>query len=190
MKPAISSPSLSLFFLRLNKPSSASLPSYVKCFSPLTILMTLCRACSGTPITFLHWATPNWTEQSHKCGLERNNHLPWSAGYILPNRLAQYEGGLLGLLMFIVQQDAGVLFCKGHPCPFTPSLPCCRGLFHPSCRTLHLPMLNGMRFLSANFSSLSRLLWRAAFQHINHFSTVWYHPQTCWECTSFHHPGC
>ena len=38
----------------------------------------------------------------------------------------------------------------------------CLGLFLPRCRTLHFPLLNFMRLLSAHFSSLSRSLWMAA----------------------------
>ena len=44
----------------------------------------------------------------------------------------------------------------------TPSLYWCMGLFLPSCRTLHLPLLNLIRFLSAQLSSLSRSRWMAA----------------------------
>ena len=36
------------------------------------------------------------------------------------------------------------------------------GLFLPMCRTLHLPLLNLIRFLSAQLSSLSRSRWMAA----------------------------
>ena len=35
------------------------------------------------------------------------------------------------------------------------------GLFLPRCRTLHLPLLNLIRFLSAQLSSLSRSRWMA-----------------------------
>lgn len=38
----------------------------------------------------------------------------------------------------------------------------CPVLFHPTCRTLHIPLLNFMRFLSSPFSSLSSSLWMAA----------------------------
>ena len=44
----------------------------------------------------------------------------------------------------------------------TPSLYWCMGLFLPRCRTLHLPLLNFIRFLSAQLSSLSRSHWMAA----------------------------
>jgi len=44
----------------------------------------------------------------------------------------------------------------------TPSLYRCMGLFVPRCRTLHLPLLNFIRFLSAQLSSLSRSRWMAA----------------------------
>ena len=43
-----------------------------------------------------------------------------------------------------------------------PSLYWCMGLFLPRCRTLHLPLLNLIRFLSAQLSSLSRCHWMAA----------------------------
>ena len=36
------------------------------------------------------------------------------------------------------------------------------GLFLPRCRNLHLPLLNFIRFLSAQLSSLSRSCWMAA----------------------------
>jgi len=44
----------------------------------------------------------------------------------------------------------------------TPSLYWCMGLFLPSCRTLHLPFLNLIRFLSAQLSNLFRSHWMAA----------------------------
>ncbi|XP_068788224.1 uncharacterized protein [Struthio camelus] len=44
----------------------------------------------------------------------------------------------------------------------TPSLYWCMGLFLPRCRTLHLPLLNFRRVLSAQLSSLSRSLGMAA----------------------------
>jgi len=43
-----------------------------------------------------------------------------------------------------------------------PSIYWCMGLSLPRCRTLHFPLLNCMRFLSAHFSSLLRSLWLAA----------------------------
>ena len=43
-----------------------------------------------------------------------------------------------------------------------PSLYWCMGLFFPRCRTLHLPLLNLIRFLSAQLSSLSSSHWMAA----------------------------
>ena len=44
----------------------------------------------------------------------------------------------------------------------TPSLYWCMGLFLPTCRTLHLPLLNLIRFQSAELSSLSRSRWTTA----------------------------
>ena len=44
----------------------------------------------------------------------------------------------------------------------TPSLYWCMGLFLPRCRTLYLPLLNFIRFLCAQLSSLSRSRWMAA----------------------------
>ena len=44
----------------------------------------------------------------------------------------------------------------------TPSLYWCMALFLPRCRTLHLPLLNLIRFLFAQLSSLSRSHWTAA----------------------------
>ena len=44
----------------------------------------------------------------------------------------------------------------------SPSLYWCVGLFLPRCRTLLLPLLNSIRFLSAQLSSLSRSRWMAA----------------------------
>ena len=43
-----------------------------------------------------------------------------------------------------------------------PSLYWCMRLFLPRCRTLHLPFLNFIRFLSAQLSSVSRCRWMAA----------------------------
>ena len=44
----------------------------------------------------------------------------------------------------------------------TPSLYWCMGLFLPRCRTLNFPLLNLIRFLSAQLSSLSRSRSKAA----------------------------
>ena len=43
-----------------------------------------------------------------------------------------------------------------------PSLYWCMGLFLPRCRTLHLLLLNFIRFVSAQLSGLSRSRWMAA----------------------------
>lgn len=43
-----------------------------------------------------------------------------------------------------------------------PSLSHCVGLCQPSCRALHLPLLNFMRSPRAHFSSLTRSVWVAA----------------------------
>ena len=43
-----------------------------------------------------------------------------------------------------------------------PSLYWCMGLFLPRCRTLHLPLLNFIRFLCAQLSSLYRSHWMPA----------------------------
>ena len=53
-----------------------------------------------------------------------------------------------------------------------PSLYWCMGLLLPRCRTLHLPLLNFIRFLCAQLSSLSRSRWMTAqpetFQSLPH----------------------
>lgn len=46
----------SLFFIRLNKPSSLSLSSKEQCFSPLIIYVALQQTCSNRSTRFLFWS--------------------------------------------------------------------------------------------------------------------------------------
>lgn len=53
------------------------------------------------------------------------------------------------------------------------------GLSLPRCRTLHLPLLNLLRCLSAHFSSLLRSLWHSCLIYLS-LLPVLCHLQTCW----------
>ena len=107
---------LSLFFSRLNNPSSLSLCSYDRCSRPLIIFVP-------TPLS------------------------------------AKLSGQL------------------------SPSLYWYMRLFLPMCRTLHFPLLNFSRFLSALFSSLSRSFWMVAWlSGVSSALLILCHLQTCWRC--------
>lgn len=50
-----------------------------------------------------------------------------------------------------VYQDPQVLFCRAAPQPASPRLYHCKELFHPRLKTLHLSLLNFIRFLPVHF---------------------------------------
>ena len=58
--------------------------------------------------------------------------------------------------------DLKVPFHRAAPQLPVPSPYHCKGFFLPTCRNLHTPSMNFIRFLLVHFSSLSRSLWRAA----------------------------
>ena len=105
----------------------------------------------------------------HQGSVEGEENLPRPAGHTPPNA-SQDAIGLLG--------SRGTLLAHGQPVTHqhsqvplstellssrsAPSLYWCMGLFLPRCRTLPLPWLNLIRFLSAQLSSLSRSVWMAA----------------------------
>jgi len=60
------------------------------------------------------------------------------------------------------------------------------GLLLPKSNTLHLGLLNLIRFLWTHFSSLSGSLWMTSFPSA--LSTDWCNLQICWQCTQSHHP--
>lgn len=61
-----------------------------------------------------------------------------------------------------VHQDPQILFFWALFWLVTPAMFWCLGLFLPRCRTLHLSLLNSVRFLAAHLSSLLTSLWMAA----------------------------
>ncbi|KAK4810857.1 hypothetical protein QYF61_008829 [Mycteria americana] len=89
--------------------------------------------------------------RSHQSGVEWQNHLPRPAGHASFDA-AQDTVGLLGCERTLLAHVQ--LFIHQYP-----SLYWNRGLPQPRCRTLHLALLNLMRFTQAHFSSLPRSLW-------------------------------
>lgn len=187
MKPSIISPSLSLFLLRLTSPALPGFPS-------MSSASALCRACcvicpwcpcAGEP------QNEQRSLQFHKRGWQRSNHVPWSAGYILPNALAQCEGGIIGqkgkFVFNLLSTEPWRTFLLS--LSSWPQSAWLQRVIPSQLQDFTFAYVECMRVLSANSSSLSRSLGRAALHHLNHFPTVWYHPQICWECTLFHHPG-
>lgn len=64
-------------------------------------------------------------------------------------------------------------FPQSHlPASQSPTCAVAKGFLFPRCRTSHLSMMNFIRFLSAHFSSLSRLNGTTTLQHIDYFSFV------------------
>ena len=111
--------------------------------------------------------------QYSRCGLPRaeqrgKENLLWPAGHTLLDApqdatgLLGSQGTLLAHGQPVVHQDTQVPLRRAALQQGRPSLYWCLGLFLPRGRTLHLPLLNLIRFLSAHLSSLSRSRWMAA----------------------------
>ncbi|KAK4823668.1 hypothetical protein QYF61_005639 [Mycteria americana] len=105
---------------------------------------------------------------SHKSRVEGQNHLPRPAGHTSFDA-AQDTVGFLGCertlpahVQFVIHQYPQVLLCRAALNPFIPQPVLILGVARPNCRTLHLALLNVMRFTWAYFSSLSRSLWMAS----------------------------
>ena len=135
---------LSLLFSGLNSPSfqpflvGEMLQSLHHLHGPL--LDSLQRApisCTGVPRTdtvLLHTAQDTISHVSHKATLLAHVSAP------------------------VTQDCSAKPLCSWAP----PSRYWCWGLFLPRCRTLHLSLLNFVKFLSVHFSSLLRSFWLAA----------------------------
>lgn len=96
------------------------------------------------------------------------DYFSWHASNGLPNAsrdavgLLRYEGLLLVNGHFLVHKDPKVLLSRAALQLLRPQHVLMPGVILTQYKTLHLPLLNFMRFLSAQFSSLSRSLWAAA----------------------------
>lgn len=118
----------------------------------------LCWIHSSVARSVFRWGAPNRTPLqtwSDKC---------WIEGNVLPQPAVALccKGTLQANVEFLFHQDAQVIFCKIAFQPVVTSLNWCSGLFHPGYWTMHLLLLNFMRFLSTHFFSPSRSLWIAA----------------------------
>jgi len=97
--------------------------------------------------------------------LEGEENLPRPTGHTLLNApqdaigLFGNHGTLLAHGHLVIHQDTQVPLCRAALQQVSPSLYWCMGLFLPRCRTLYLPFLNFIRFLSAQLFSLSRSCW-------------------------------
>lgn len=69
----------SLLTSRLDRPTSLSLSSWDRCFSPQMIFVNLLCTCSGRSMSFLHWEPWSWLQysrqDSHENRAEGANHL-------------------------------------------------------------------------------------------------------------------
>jgi len=115
--------------------------------------------------------TPRGSQQS---GAKGQNPLPQPAGHTAGDA-AQGMVGFLGCEHTFLGHAE--LIVSQHPKSFSPgllsfhspsSLYLCLGLPQLRCRTLHLALLNFMRFAQAHFSRLSGCLWMASLP----FSTL------------------
>ncbi|CAN0071273.1 unnamed protein product, partial [Bubo scandiacus] len=104
---------------------------------------------------------------SHESRVEGENHLPQPAGHASLDA-AQDTAGFLGCkhtlsghVELLIKQHPQVLLHRAALNPFSIQLVFVPGIAQPMCRTLHLALLNFMRFAQAHLSSLSRPLWMA-----------------------------
>ena len=96
----------------------------------------------------------------HQGRVEGEENLPGPAGHSpnAPQDLISFlgsQGMLLAHGQPVVHQDTQVPLHRAALQQVRPSLYWCMGLFLPRCRTLHLPLLYLISFLSAQLSSLS-----------------------------------
>ena len=105
----------------------------------------------------------------HHCGVEGKDPLLWPGGNSPPNSAQDtkrfFDTRAHCWLMFnmVSTRTSSSFSAKLLSSWSAPSICWCMGLFLARCRTLHFSLLNFMRFLSANFSSLQRSLWMAAW---------------------------
>jgi len=98
----------------------------------------------------------------HQGRAEGEKNLPRPTGHTPlnapqdPTGLLGNQGTLLAHGQPVIPRDTQVPLRRAALQQVRPSLYWCMGLFLPRCRTLHLPWLNFVRFLSAQLSSLSR----------------------------------
>ncbi|KAK4832076.1 hypothetical protein QYF61_020632 [Mycteria americana] len=167
-KAAMRSPQ-SLLFSRLNNPSSLSLSSQERCSISLIIFVALLWTCSNRSMSFLCRGLQSWT-QYWRWGLTRVG---------CRDRITSLD--LLATLLLMQPRIWLAFWAASTHCQLmssfsstsTPKSSSAGLLSIPSspslCRTLHLALLNLMRFTRARFSSLSRSLWMASHpsRHVN-----------------------
>ena len=151
----------SLLFCSLNSPSPLSLSSLERCSSPL-----ICGFNRST--SFLCWGPQTWMQHS-RWGLtraEQRGTIPSLDLLATPQlmqpmmQLAFWAASMNCWLMLSLSSTrtpkffyTGLLSIGS-----SPSLYSCPGLLQSRCSTLHLDLLNLIRFTWAHFSSLSRSL--------------------------------
>ena len=157
---------LSLLLSRLHSPGSLSLSSQGRCSSPLTIFIAPRWALSSSSLSPLNWGAQNWTWAagvSSPGQAEMEDHLSRAAGHAAPNvpqddpiALLGHRDTQLARGQLAVPQNPQALLRRAAFQQVTPGLCWCMGLSLPRCRTLHLPLLSFIRFLSSQLSSLPR----------------------------------
>jgi len=112
----------SLLFSRLNKPSSFSLISKERCFSPWNILVALLWTLSKSSAPFLCWGPKAWMHYSrwgsHEGRVEGDNQLHVLAGHLSSDGTQDtisFPGckcTLLAHFKFFINQDPEVLLSR------------------------------------------------------------------------------
>jgi len=97
---------------------------------------------------------------SHQSGAEGQNPLPHPAGDAAQGMVGLgCECTLLGHLEFLVNQHPQFLLLRAALNPFSAQPVFVLGIALTHVQTLHLTLLNLIRFAEAHLSSLSRSLW-------------------------------
>jgi len=172
--------SLNLLISRLSSPSPQPFPLW-ETFRSFSHLYG--PSVDSTPIlsmSLLYQGAQNWTQHSqvwpHQCWVD---HLPQLAEHTLPHIVQEaadllcHKGALLAHRQFGVHQ---YVFCKVAFQPVVPSTYCCMGLFLPSCRTWHVPLMN---FEIPVCSFLQPVLFP-----LNGSKTIWSHSHPSEFCTT------
>ena len=133
----------------------------------------------------------------HQGRVEVEDHLSQPAGHCLFNASQDTIGFLSTRPHCWLMAN---LLSSRTPSSFSAELQSCRSvpnlywsiqLSLHRCKTLHLLLLNHIRFLPARHSSLARSCWSCwhSFQVFQPLLPALYHQQTCWRWTLFLLPG-
>jgi len=101
---------------------------------------------------------------SHHCWTGGKDHVPWLLAMLLLRQTLEAVAHPFckGILLVQVQSGRTLGSCSVSFWLVSWSVYWCMGLFFSKSGTLHFPLLNMMRYLSAHFSSSLRPFWMAA----------------------------